>query len=101
MFNAPTASSSGAKFAGYEGNVALAAARTNKTGMYCWYHGNCDHSGADCDLKDQVKGFQSKASKKNPIGGAEGDWVDVKKAILAAGNKVIVSAKRSQEKKST
>ena len=91
-----------AKFVDDDGDdaCALGAARQSKTDKHCWYHGDCDHDGDGCDLKDEISGFKVKATKKNPMGGAEGSWVDIRKAILAAGKKVRVSAKRQQGKKS-
>jgi hypothetical protein len=80
---------------------ANGAARITHSDAYCWYHGNCDHAGDSCDLKDEVKGFQASATKKNRMGGANGDWKDVKKAIIDAGGTVHISAKqRSRAKKS-
>jgi hypothetical protein len=82
--------------------AANGAARTAHSDAYCWYHGNCDHTGDGCDLKDEVKGFQVNATKRNRMGGANGDWKDVKKAILDAGGTVYISAKqRGRAKKST
>lgn len=74
--------------------VALAAARAPRTHQYCWYHGNCGHLGAACNLKDSVKGFKTQATKANPMGGARGNWDSVKAAILEAGGTVATGPAR-------
>jgi hypothetical protein len=74
--------------------VALAASRAPRTHEYCWYHGNCGHPGATCNLKDSVKGFKAQATKANPMGGARGNWDSVKAAILDAGGTVATGPAR-------
>jgi hypothetical protein len=76
-------------------NAAHGAARKAPT-KYCWYHGRCNHSSADCDLKDEISSFKTAATEKNRMGGAVGDWPDIKKAILDSGKKIVSSTKRNQ-----
>jgi hypothetical protein len=81
------------------GDLALGASGSIPGEHHCWYHGDCDHTGSGCDLKDEIPGFKVQATKKNPMGGAVGRWSDIKKAILAAGKKVVTSSKRQQGQK--
>jgi hypothetical protein len=53
--------------------------RVPSTHLYCWYHGNCGHTSANCNKKS-LPGFDLNATKASPGTGTVGDWAVVRLA---------------------